>query len=80
MLSHQQKCKNQEKHQLKSWRKSKINPHYYCNCVLGVMFGKMHEMSDGDFIFLQDGVRAHNANVWLDYLDKHCSCYILPNY
>ena len=40
----------------------------------------MREMSDEDYIFLQNCARAHTAKVTLECLDKHCSCYITPNF
>ena len=58
----------------------KVNGQYYRDHVLDVMLEEMQTMSNGDYIFLQDGARAHTAKATLQYLENHCPDYIPPNF
>ena len=46
----------------------KVNSDYYCNNLLAQMLPEMEDMSNGDYIFQQDGARAHTSKMSLEYL------------
>ena len=46
----------------------KMNRYYYINEVLVKMLPEMHALSDGDFIFQQDGANCHNAHATTAYI------------
>ena len=46
----------------------KVNARYYREAVLPEMLPEMDALSGGDYVFMQDGARAHNARVNIEYL------------
>ena len=58
----------------------KINSAYYCNDVLSQLLPEMEDMSNGDYIFMQDGARSHTSKVTLAYLDEHCYELLKPDF
>ena len=49
----------------------KINSHYYCNTLLEGLLKEMDELSDGDYVFQQDGARSHVSVYSLAYLKRN---------
>ena len=59
----------------------KITSQYYSQYhVLGVMVIEMREMSDEDYIFLQNCAPAHTAKTMLEYLVNIAPVTIPPNF
>lgn len=57
---------------------AKINGQYYRENLLAVMIPEMTELSP-DFIFQQDGARAHTARATLSYLEENVPEFIPPD-
>ena len=49
----------------------KMNRYYYINEGLAKMLLEMHALSDGDFIFQQDGAKCHTAHATIAYIREH---------
>ena len=55
----------------------KVNAAYYQESILSKMLPDMHRLSNGDdFVFMQDGARAHTARSTIEYLDGNCPEYV----
>ena len=54
----------------------KVNARYYREAVLAEMLPEMDALSGGDYVFMQDGARAHTARVNIEYLNQNCPEYI----
>lgn len=50
---------------------TKVNAHYYTNVLMKKMIPQMDRRTNGEgYLFMQDGARAHTAQLTLDKLDK----------
>ena len=58
---------------------AKINSAYYCNEVLSQLLPEMERLSNGDYIFQQDGARSHTSKATLAYLEEHCCQFLKPD-
>ena len=47
---------------------AKINSQYYCHTLLSAMLPEMNEIGENDYIFMQDGARAHTSKYSLQFL------------
>ena len=50
---------------------AKINSAYNCNEVLSPLLLEMEQLSDGDYVFQQDGTRSRKSKVALTCLEGH---------
>ena len=54
----------------------KMNRYYHINEVLAKMLPETHALSDGDFIFQQDGAKCHTAHAKIAYIREHTPDFI----
>ena len=59
---------------------AKVNSQYYQEKILDKILLEMHYLSNGDFVFLQDGARFHTAKTTLEYLEEHCPEFVKPDF
>ena len=59
---------------------AKINSAYYCNEVLSQLLPEMEQLSNGDYIFQQDGARSQTAKITITYLEEHCCKFLKPDF
>lgn len=57
---------------------AKVNSEYYTDTLLAAMIPEMEALTGGDFIFQQDGARAHTSRHTLAYLDEKVPEYLEP--
>ena len=57
---------------------AEINSVYYCHTLLADMLPEMEEISEGDYIFMQDGARSHTSNYSVQYLRDNVPGLLKP--
>ena len=58
---------------------TKVNNTYYRNKVLPQLLPEIEQLSNGDYIFQQDGACSHTSKVTLAYLEEHCCKFLKPD-
>ena len=69
---------NLEKHLFLLEPGTKVNGQYYRDELLAKMIPEMDAISGGDYIFQQDGARAHTAKDTIKYIKDNMPDYIPP--
>ena len=57
---------------------AKVNADYYQTQLLSKMIPEMTRISNGDYIFQQDGARAHTAKSTISYIQNKMPDYVSP--
>ena len=57
---------------------AKVNAEYYRNNLLAKMIPEMEDITGGDFIFQQDGARAHTAKDTIKYIKEKMPDHVPP--
>ena len=55
---------------------AKMNSAYYCNEVSSQLLREIEQLSNGDYIFKQDGARSHLLKVTLVQPEEHCCKFL----
>ena len=55
---------------------AKMNSAYYCNEVSSQLLREMEQLSNGDYIFKQNGARSHLLKVTLVQSEEHCCKFL----
>ena len=58
----------------------KINSRYYCNTLLEGLLEEMDQLSNGDYVFQQDGARSHTSEYSLAYLKRNVPELLEPHF